>query len=108
MKIQDALSILDASVCKNASLPCCVKYIKGLKFFSKIRALEWIVQTVNHAVLAVGYGSDENGTPYWIIKNSWGADWGLGGYFNMEMGKNMCGKSLWERSHFLTLTYPVF
>jgi cathepsin H len=48
-------------------------------------------QTVNHAVLAVGYGSDENGTPYWIIKNSWGADWGLGGYFNMEMGKNMCG-----------------
>nr|GFD02380.1 aleurain-like protease [Tanacetum cinerariifolium] len=45
---------------------------------------------VNHAVVAVGYG-EENGVPYWLIKNSWGADWGLGGYFKMEMGKNMCG-----------------
>ncbi|KAG0543888.1 hypothetical protein BDA96_02G227700 [Sorghum bicolor] len=45
---------------------------------------------VNHAVLAVGYGV-ENGVPYWLIKNSWGADWGDKGYFKMEMGKNMCG-----------------
>ncbi|XP_009800592.1 cysteine proteinase 3-like [Nicotiana sylvestris] len=47
-------------------------------------------QDVNHAVLAVGYGV-ENGTPYWLIKNSWGAEWGDNGYFKMEMGKNMCG-----------------
>nr|GEY32300.1 thiol protease aleurain-like [Tanacetum cinerariifolium] len=36
---------------------------------------------VNHAVVAVGYG--EENSPYWLIKNSWGADWGLGGYFKM-------------------------
>ena len=49
------------------------------------------LQDVNHAVLAVGYGI-ENGVPYWLIKNSWGEEWGDKGYFKMEFGKNMCGK----------------
>uniref|UniRef100_A0A671K052 Pro-cathepsin H-like n=1 Tax=Sinocyclocheilus anshuiensis TaxID=1608454 RepID=A0A671K052_9TELE len=45
---------------------------------------------VNHAVLAVGY-AEQNGTPYWIVKNSWGTYWGINGYFYIERGKNMCG-----------------
>jgi len=45
---------------------------------------------VNHAVVAVGYGT-EGGVPYWLIKNSWGADWGDEGYFKMKRGVNMCG-----------------
>lgn len=45
---------------------------------------------VNHAVVAVGYGT-ENGLDYWIVKNSWGADWGDQGFFKIQRGVNMCG-----------------
>lgn len=45
---------------------------------------------VNHAVLAVGYGV-ENDVPYWLIKNSWGTTFGMEGFFKMKRGVNMCG-----------------
>jgi len=44
----------------------------------------------DHAVLLVGYGSG-NGTNFWIVKNSWGADWGENGYFRIENDNDLCG-----------------
>merc|ERR1712080_41728 len=44
--------------------------------------------SINHAVAAVGYDTNQN---YWIVRNSWGTSWGESGYMRMIKGKNMCG-----------------
>ena len=76
-----------------------IKYflIQFKNFFKIIKKL--VTQTtckngpedVNHAVLAVGYGTDHDGKEFWTVKNSWSTDWGNHGYFDIERGVNMCG-----------------
>ena len=43
---------------------------------------------LDHGILAVGYNSAAG---YYLVKNSWGASWGDGGYLKISTTGNLCG-----------------
>jgi len=57
--------------------------------------------TSNHAVALVGWGTDPVYGDYWILRNSWGASWGEGGYMRIqaESARVTCAPAY--------LTYPT-
>uniref|UniRef100_A0A0E0M4L9 Uncharacterized protein n=1 Tax=Oryza punctata TaxID=4537 RepID=A0A0E0M4L9_ORYPU len=56
-------------------------------------------KSLNHAVLVVGYGETQDGVHYWIVKNSWGTDWGEKGYIRMirdtSDNEGICGIAMY-------------
>jgi cathepsin X len=42
----------------------------------------------DHCVSLVGWGEEEDGTPYWIMRNSFGEYWGDNGYAKVFRGNN--------------------
>ena len=55
---------------------------------------------IDHAVAIVGYTADT-----WIVKNSWGTDWGDNGYIYLERGHNTCGVA--EYVTYISDAYPI-
>lgn len=77
------------SVGINAGLSSFQYYQKGVYYDPSCNK-----DDINHAVLAVGYGVTVKGKKFWIVKNSWGEDWGNKGYILMARNRdNLCGIS---------------
>merc|ERR1712180_180250 len=74
------------SVAIDASASTFRRYRQGVHYSRSCSS-----RRLNHAVLAVGFGS-EGGSDYFLVKNSWGTRWGAGGYIKMARNKrNNCG-----------------
>lgn len=58
-----------------------VNYTGGI-FYDQTGATD-----IDHDISVVGFGV-ENGTKYWVIRNSWSANWGENGFFRLIRGIN--------------------
>jgi C1A family cysteine protease len=46
-------------------------------------------QNIDHAIQLTGYSPSQGG--YWIVRNSWGTDWGMNGFIYLQYGQDTCG-----------------
>lgn len=64
-----------------------IKMVEGINL-KNIKPWEY----TNHAVTIIGWGEEvinEEVVKYWIVKNSWGEEWGEKGYFRIQRGVDM-------------------
>ncbi|XP_009774957.1 vignain-like [Nicotiana tabacum] len=66
---------------------------------------------LDHGVAVVGYGTTVDGTKYWTVKNSWGAEWGEKGYIRMQRGidakEGLCGIAMEPSYPIKTSSNPI-
>ena len=55
----------------------------GFQFYEKGIFDNCVKEIPNHAVVLVGFTKD-----YWIVRNSWGADWGEKGHIRIKKNQN--------------------
>ncbi|GAB2222450.1 hypothetical protein Droror1_Dr00013671 [Drosera rotundifolia] len=60
--------------------------------------------SLDHGVVAVGYGTEKS-KDYWIVRNSWGSDWGEDGYIRLE--RNIGGRGNGKCGISMEPSYPV-
>ncbi|XP_062136111.1 procathepsin L-like [Drosophila sulfurigaster albostrigata] len=68
------------SVCLNAAL---FQYYK-----SGVLNNPSCSHSVDHSLVVIGYGTDSVGGDYWLVRNSWGENWGENGYIRMARNRN--------------------
>ena len=69
---------------------CKMRVTDGFRTYKGGVYSEEITETeTNHTVSLVGFGKEKaTGREYWIVRNSWGTQWGEDGYFRIQTGKD--------------------
>ena len=84
-RMKEVVSKQPVGVAMASNLHCMIPYKDGILTEKDCKCSNASKMEVNHAVTVIGYGkSDVEGCDeYWIIKNSWGPDWGVHGTFKL-------------------------
>jgi cathepsin L len=86
--VQPTVEEIKAAMCKYGPITAAVAATPAFIAYSSGTFDEGSNAGVNHAIMLVGWDDSRNA---WLLRNSWGTNWGEGGYMWIEYGTNSVG-----------------
>jgi len=81
---------MQTAVATVAPLSICVDAAQWQFYKNGVMTPSQCGTSLDHCVQIVGYDVSAS-TPYWNVRNSWGASWGESGFIRLAYGHNTCG-----------------
>jgi C1A family cysteine protease len=85
---QPAVDDIKAAMCQYGPLTAAVAATPSFIAYSGGVFDEQSAAAINHAIMLVGWDDSKNA---WLLRNSWGTNWGEDGYMWIEYGSNSVG-----------------
>jgi len=73
----------------NMPLSICADASNWQDYSSGIFTANQCTTNIDHAIQLTGYSPSQGA--YWIVRNSWGANWGQNGFIWLQYGQDTCG-----------------
>jgi len=82
------VQVMQTEIMTRGPISCGIEATAGLEVYKGGIYSEYDPNPqINHIVSVVGWGAENNGSQFWIIRNSWGTPWGEDGFFRIVLGE---------------------